>query len=225
MDKWRVWATVRAQCNCHYRLFEVVRNAVVVAQESSMNFAFKGTKNIRLSRDGVLENDTSPAGRSEWRVNRVCQTVESLLSVLLNSCCTLHDATHTHSRRADAYICISRDWGTCIDLRLTVNIVYTAPIWVCNIYWASEEACWACYNTDTLSKAVGALGTALLVCGRKGSRAQRDTEGAEGIVTMIPTFCLKPLIQFIIYSPHIYSIYTSYSVCPPQWAVFKSSSA
>lgn len=76
----------------------------------------------------------------------------------------------------------------------------TAPLWVCSIYWTSQEACWACYNTDMLSEAVGALGTASVVCGRKGRRAAR----AEGIVTLIPTFCLKPLIWFIIFHPMVY---------------------
>lgn len=36
--------------------------------------------------------------------------------------------------------------------------------------------------------------------------ALRDTERAEGIVTIIPTFCLKPLIQFIIFLPMLYKL-------------------
>lgn len=66
---------------------------------------------------------------------------------------------------------------------------------------ASQEACWARYNTDMLSEAVGASGTASVVCGRKGRRAARDTEKAVGIVPVIPTFCLKLVIRFIIFHP------------------------
>lgn len=107
MDKWRVWATLRAQGNRRHGLFEVVRNAVAVAQESSLNLAFK---EIRLLRDRVLEKEDISSREErgkESQQNMSDTTVVSLLSVLLNSCCTLRGATHAMQTNR-CFMCVSQ---------------------------------------------------------------------------------------------------------------------
>lgn len=52
VDKWRVWATVRAQGNRCQRLFEVVKNAVDAVRESWVNFALK-KKSYSLENEDI----------------------------------------------------------------------------------------------------------------------------------------------------------------------------
>lgn len=214
-----MWAAVRAQCNCRYRLFEVVRKAAMAVKD--FPFKKKKTKNkkpSRLLKDWVLESKASPAGRSEGRVNKVCQCALSLFSALLNSCCTLHDATCAHGRQTDTYIHISREWGTGIDLRRTLNrdaalnSRSSQPLSGCVTFIGLQRKPAGPATTQTCSVRLSELsGRPLVVRGRKGRDTQKDTEGAVGIVIMIPTFCWKSLIQFIIFPNMIYWLLTNFT--------------
>lgn len=121
MDKWRL----RAWCKCRYRLFEVAGKAVVVVQRSLLNFFFKEKeKHWTLNRLIGWKWGIS-CSEEQIKSTQVCQTAVVFLNVLLNFCCTLHDATYAHSRQM-GLVRITWEQGRGTVPRLTAN---TATDW------------------------------------------------------------------------------------------------
>lgn len=208
MDKWRVWAAQRAQGNCRYRLFEVVRNTVVAALFWSLNFIFKERKHQSTWKLRHFQ--------PERRVNKIyIISVVLLLSVLLNSHCTLHDDTHAHAATVSLRVSLwglgnRTELGMHSKQRLTtlchplVIGLWKPQTTLALLHFLSAPSpqllsgfvtssglhripARPCYSIATLSKTLG-KGAASIVCWR----IERDTESAEGIVAIMLTFCLKP---------------------------------
>lgn len=89
-----------------------------------------------------------------------------------------------------------------------LQTITTTPLGFCNMHWASEKTYCACYNTDMLSEAVGAVGVTLVFCRRRESREEGDSHVSHILFQALIQFSL-PYPAFILhiqYVPYSFSL-------------------